>query len=299
MDKVNIEDIVNDAYPDCQIIKILKRNPYNVVLNIKKDKDYLLKVFHKRDSLEYDFMNYSIHKSLKSKHIIKSIELKKHKDFLFIIYPWFPNGDLVTFINKNKITESVLRNIAISILKALNVLHSNGYIHGDVKPENILVRNKKEFVLIDFDLLKYTDPDDLIYYSLNISGTIHYASPENYHGIYGGFSDIWALGITLYACAIKYCPFEGNKLIWKPLYKSKLSIYAKHFILSCLIYNYKRRKNVSELFNHPWITGNTKSEEILEKEFYDYFKHNSAKHHKKVIKKIENQKKPGGCCIIM
>ena len=133
-----------------------------------------------------------------------------------------------------------------------------------------MIKNKKEFILIDFDLIKKSTSSDLIYYSSNLSGTANFISPENYHGIYGGFSDIWGLGMTLYTCLISKCPCSKNKILWDDLYKSNISIYAKHFILSCLVFNYKYRASSFELLKHPWITENAIDKDILNKYFEKY-----------------------------
>ncbi|MBN1977429.1 MAG: serine/threonine protein kinase [Anaerolineae bacterium] len=91
---------------------------------------------------------------------------------------------------------------AKQLLRALEYCHSQGVIHRDVKPSNIIIRPDGEVVLVDFGLVKLWDPDDPnTKVVMQGMGTPEYAAPEQY-GMGQGYtdprSDIYSLGATLY-----------------------------------------------------------------------------------------------------
>ena len=82
------------------------------------------------------------------------------------------------------------------ILKGVQHLHSKGYIHGDLKPQNILMDKDMEPKIADFGLSFPIDWDWVnrrIYYE---PCSCNYRSPELYEGTsnYGVEIDVWSLG---------------------------------------------------------------------------------------------------------
>ena len=86
-----------------------------------------------------------------------------------------------------------------------------GYLHLDIKPENVLVTDDGEITLIDFDLMTpYKSKSIKI---KNLPGTPTYMAPETYHyEIVNERSDIFAFGLTAYELMTYRRPFEANRL---------------------------------------------------------------------------------------
>lgn len=126
------------------------------------------------------------------------------------------------FINGN---ENIIRFYTAELICALEYLHINGYIHKDIKPENIMIDKNGHIKLTDFDLscktnvsvnmnnnaIEYKENtfyDDNVNYITNICGTIEYMAPEIIVGNrYNSKVDLWMFGILLYELKYKKTPF--------------------------------------------------------------------------------------------
>ena len=185
------------------------------------------------------------------------------------------NGELFDYIYELKrgFTEQIAAKIFLNILKSVNLLHKRGIIHGDIKPENILIGNDFNIKLIDFGFSqKVEDNDYTIYSSL---GTDTYCAPEiskcfsqGYDGIK---SDIFALGVLLFVIKLGKFPFgmsnyfdKGYRLImeknyekfWQEFKKDNVSKEFKDFFNHLICYDPSERLSFDEILEHPWIVNN-------------------------------------------
>lgn len=95
------------------------------------------------------------------------------------------------------------------VARALELLHANGIIHRDVKPENLLVGSDGELILCDFgSALDANDRSVLLEECL--WGTVRYMSPEQLVpgcDPYSPLIDVYGLGLTLYEVVTGSSPF--------------------------------------------------------------------------------------------
>uniref|UniRef100_A0A8C4QJ67 mitogen-activated protein kinase kinase n=1 Tax=Eptatretus burgeri TaxID=7764 RepID=A0A8C4QJ67_EPTBU len=113
---------------------------------------------------------------------------------------------------KMEIPEDILGKIAVSIVKALEHLHSKlQVIHRDVKPSNVLINTQGRVKMCDFGISGYLV--DSVAKTLD-AGCKPYMAPErinpelNQKG-YNVKSDIWSLGITMMELAVLHFPYES------------------------------------------------------------------------------------------
>ena len=111
---------------------------------------------------------------------------------------------------KRKISEDELWAILEPLLKGLKVVHKNEYLHRDIKPGNIIIRDDGSPVLIDFGSARQA----LGVKSRSITAIVSpgYAPLEQYsvRGNQGPWTDIYALGAVAYKCLTGKVPPDAT-----------------------------------------------------------------------------------------
>ena len=119
-------------------------------------------------------------------------------------------GSLYSIMNVNPGKADVARVIKIcqQVAQALQCASDQGFVHGDVKPENILLDSNGNAKLVDFGLAGMQKDTDEIW------GTPYYISPEKVKKESVDFrTDMYSLGGTLYHALTGVAPFEGTDSI--------------------------------------------------------------------------------------
>ena len=97
------------------------------------------------------------------------------------------------------------------IAGALNYAQEKGFVHRDVKPDNILLRDDGSAALTDFGIARALDPALRMTKTGTVVGTPHYMSPEQARGKQiDGRSDLYGLGIVLYEMLVGHVPFHAE-----------------------------------------------------------------------------------------
>ena len=119
-------------------------------------------------------------------------------------------GSLYSVMNANPGKTDIARVIKIcqQVAQALQCASDQGCVHGDVKPENILLDANGNAKLVDFGLAAMQKDTDEIW------GTPYYISPEKVKKEPVDFrADMYSLGGTLYHALTGVAPFEGDDAI--------------------------------------------------------------------------------------
>jgi len=101
------------------------------------------------------------------------------------------------------------------ILSALEAAHGAGFIHRDLKPDNIFITNEGEVRLLDFGIAKLLDDSAKTFMTQDgsIVGTPMYLSPEQAlgdHEAVGPWTDLYSMGVILYEMYTGKSPFDAK-----------------------------------------------------------------------------------------
>ncbi|MDQ5852361.1 MAG: serine/threonine protein kinase, partial [Chloroflexota bacterium] len=95
--------------------------------------------------------------------------------------------------------------IVRGIAAGLGAIHTRGYVHCDVKPQNILLRDNGTPVLLDFGIARAEGAN-----TTTLIATPHYLAPERAQGAAPTpAADLYALGIVLFQALTGHPPFDG------------------------------------------------------------------------------------------
>lgn len=163
-------------------------------------------------------------KSLEHPNLIKFHKLVSSKESAYIIMEYFRGASLNAQIFSDTAgLQQRFRKLFESICLALSYMHDRGWVHRDIKPDNILMNKGSELRLIDFSLSSKhaTGLSKLFAGKKTIQGTRTYIAPETLKKQAAvPQTDTYSLGITFYEILTGFPPFTGmspNALLRKHL----------------------------------------------------------------------------------
>lgn len=211
----------------------------------KGNKVYFAKVAKSNDSSIYVESNFNIrvnnHKNrsdfikenkIKYMPIPKFLDHGVKNNLRYIVYKRY-GINLIDAINKyyakeRELSDDIFNKISKDTIHAIEFIHRNGYIHCDIKPDNIILnkggdlKNFKRVYLIDFDVVtRATSRQN------ELLGTIEYCSTDQHNKIIVKKNDIESLGYTLLKLRnidLPWFKYKNKKQIYEEKLKFKKNI---------------------------------------------------------------------------
>ena len=149
-------------------------------------------------------------------HIVPLYSFGQAEDTLFYIMGFVDGESLEDRLKRTgRLGSSEARRILAELADALEYAHSNGVVHRDIKPDNILIdRASGRAILTDFGIAKVAAGGMTITRTGMIVGTPLYMSPEQAAGDreVDGRTDLYSLGVIGYRMLTGRPPFEGASI---------------------------------------------------------------------------------------
>lgn len=177
--------------------RALDENGRKVVIKTLNDQVQRRPDFAK---FQQDFLNEALRLARCSHpHIVRIEEVIQQGTLCCMVMEYIDGEDLAFRVeNQGALPETEALRYTQQIANALAALHSNGLLHRDVKPQNIMLRGNNDAVLIDFGIAREFIPNLT---QRQTQFLVHgFAAIEQYYlrGKRGAYTDVYGLAATLY-----------------------------------------------------------------------------------------------------
>jgi serine/threonine-protein kinase len=162
----------------------------------------------------------------------------------YLVMEKVPGESLAKILEvETSLVERRVLNIMAQTARALYAAHSQGLVHRDIKPGNLLITPDNEVKITDFGIARIADQVSLTATG-QVMGTVQYLSPEQATGKPATAStDIYSLGVVAYEALAGKRPFTGDSQMViamahindaPPALPSSVSPGVAEFIMNCL-----------------------------------------------------------------
>ena len=130
----------------------------------------------------------------------------------FFVMEFIEGNTLTSIISSRKtISMNDILFIGAKVASGLQAAHSNGLVHRDIKPGNIMITPEGKVKVTDFGIVTLQNEESDITKTGSILGTASYISPEQAQGKkVSKESDLYSLGTVLYELITGRPPFDGD-----------------------------------------------------------------------------------------
>jgi hypothetical protein len=182
------------------------------------DREVALKVLSDKLAANPDFVQRFLTEaraaaSLNHPNIVQIYDFGKTGNGHYLAMELIRGHSLKTELKKvGRFSEAHTIELVLTACRTLAVAHQAGIVHRDVKPDNMMFTENREFKLVDLGLAKSLDDDGGYTHTGQSLGTPHFISPEQIKGdrVIDGRADIYSLGATMYNLATGHVPFDGS-----------------------------------------------------------------------------------------
>jgi serine/threonine protein kinase len=148
--------------------------------------------------LERFVREYKLLSSLNNEHVARIYDQGFSGEQPYIAMEFLPSGTLAARIVEGLSARAALR-LVLQLARALDAIHSQGIVHRDFKPSNILFRADGRPVIVDFGLAKDLGSNSNLTITGKLLATPRYMSPEQCLGrAVDTRSDLYSLGVVFY-----------------------------------------------------------------------------------------------------
>ncbi len=209
------------------IVKKIGQGTFSEVYEVKEretGEHFALKLFSPMSNSGANAKNKFLYgakvaQKIKDENIISVFEISSERKAVFYVMELIDGCRLRDAIaDKSLKNIKLLLDIMVSVASGVNAIHKAGFIHRDMKPENILLTQEKRVKIIDFGLA--VPRKNFFWNNFNVSGSPSYISPDQIlNKRVDERCDIYSIGIIFYEMVTGNVPFTGS---------SKEEVYRLH-----------------------------------------------------------------------
>jgi eukaryotic-like serine/threonine-protein kinase len=209
-------DRIGQHFGEYRLVRLIGQGDFGEVYlgeHLRHSGQAAIKVLHTRlrdvDALHFLNEEHRIY-NLKHPNMVQLLDYGFKDDIPFLIMDYLPNGTLrQRYPEGTCLPLADILSYVEQVAKVLQYAHNHNVIHGDVKPQNMLIGLNDEILLSDFGLAiasQSMSPQHM----QNRAGTLLYIAPEQFEGKAYPASDQYALGVVVYEWLCGIPPFQGT-----------------------------------------------------------------------------------------
>ena len=146
-------------------------------------------------------------------NLCRVFDLQREGELLFLVMEYVEGETLLSRMKSDRaISQDEAMRIVFDAASALSCAHDKGIVHRDIKPDNIMLAKDGRTVVLDFGIALDAEHQRLTKAGI-VLGSTRYIAPEVWLGeTPTGKSDVFALGVLLFALLTKRHPYSGEEL---------------------------------------------------------------------------------------
>ncbi|XP_052841942.1 uncharacterized protein LOC128256000 isoform X1 [Drosophila gunungcola] len=265
--KISVDKLLRVGYYELE--KTIGKGNFAVVklaTNIVTKTKVAIKIIDKtclnEEYLSKTFREISILKSLRHPHITRLYEVMESQSMIYLVTEYAPNGEIFDHLVANgRMKEPEAARVFTQLVSAVHYCHLRGVVHRDLKAENVLLDKDMNIKLADFGFSNHYEEGATL---RTWCGSPPYAAPEVFQGLEydGPKSDIWSLGVVLYALVCGALPFDGKTILELKsrvvLGKFRIPFFmsqeCEQLIRNMLVVEPDRRYTIKQIIKHRWLS---------------------------------------------
>jgi serine/threonine-protein kinase len=187
-------------------------------MDLRLDRTVALKIMHPGLAEDAAFVSRFVREAksaarLSDPHVVAVYDQGEDGDIVYLVMEYVSGRTVRDVLREyGRLTAEQALTIIDPVLQALHAAHHAGFVHRDVKPENVLLTDDGKVKVADFGLARAISAATSTAATQGLLiGTVAYLSPEQVErGIADARSDVYGAGILLYEMVTGSVPFAGE-----------------------------------------------------------------------------------------